>query len=61
MPIDTFNRFLVASNGDGVVLLRPAPKRLSKEEALNLAAYLVCCSLATDEEWSAVLTAVRNT
>ena len=35
------NQFLVAVQGDNIVLLRPVPQCLTKDDALNLAAWLV--------------------
>lgn len=58
--IDTTNKFLVASQGDDFVFLRPVPQKLSKDDALLLAAYLVAMT-ADDARWDRVLTAVSNT
>lgn len=58
--IDTANIFLVGAKGDEIVIMLP-PYRVSKERALLLAAYLVTVSGATDEEWHAVLDAVKST
>lgn len=59
--IDTTNKFLVSSGGaDGsIVFLRPLPQRLSQDDALLLAAYLVAM-VADSDKWEAVLTAVEN-
>ena len=57
--IDTTNRFFVGVQGDAVVLLRPV-QRLSKDDALNLAAYLVALT-DMNNEFPAILEAVRNT
>lgn len=40
MTIDTLNRFLVTSNSGQVIVMRP-PTRMTRAEALNLAAWLV--------------------
>ena len=40
------NKFFVGIQGDTIVLLKPVPQKLTKEEALNLAAWLV--ALADD-------------
>ena len=58
--IDTFNKFLVAGGGDGLVFLKPVPLRLSEADALLLAAYLVTM-VGDDEQWGRVLKAVQNT
>lgn len=39
--MDTTNKFLVSTQGEHVVVMLPLPPRLTREEALNLAAYLV--------------------
>lgn len=57
--VDTFNKFLVASNGDGVTFLRPLPQRLSADDALLLAAYIVAI-VADEDKWKAILTAVES-
>lgn len=57
--IDTANRFLVGARGDDLVILRFA-RSVTKEEALNLAAWLV--ALADSKgEFPAILEAVQNT
>jgi hypothetical protein len=59
--IDTTNRFLVGTDGIGITFpLIAVPRRLSKADALNLAAWLV--ALADDgNEFPALLEAVNNT
>lgn len=58
--IDTTNYSLVGTNGDDIVFIRPLPQRLTKERALNLAAYLV--AMADDNnQFPAILEAVQNT
>ena len=57
--IDTTNRFLVSMAGRDIVFLRPLPQRLSEDDALLLAAYLVAM-IADSDKWEAVLTAVEN-
>jgi len=59
----TLNRFGVAATGDKLVLLFPLPPRLSREDALLLAAYLVCLMDQTEDHagFHRVLTAVENT
>ena len=60
-PIDTFNKFLVGVRGDDFVFLQPLMlQRLSKADALLLAAFIVAIN-DDDEEWQRVLTAVQNT
>lgn len=59
--IDTLNRFMVGARGDNITIMRFSPL-LSKEEALNLAAYLVCLAdnSPTHEEFHKVLSAIKN-
>lgn len=40
MPINTANKFLVASNSQGIVIMTD-PRKLTYDDALLLAAYLV--------------------
>jgi hypothetical protein len=58
--IDTTNKFVVCVKRDHVAILNP-PTFMTKEEALNLAAYLVTLSFASREEFLAVLDAVEST
>lgn len=58
--IDTTNKFLVGAHGDSLVFLRPVPQRLSHQDALLLAAYLVSM-VGDDELWLRTLQAVQNT
>jgi len=39
--IDTSNKFMVGLGGESIIFLRPIPPSMSKEDALNLAAYIV--------------------
>lgn len=60
--VDTFNKFFVGLGGvDEIVFaLRPVPQRISKADALILAAWLV--ALADDQqEFGKILEAVQNT
>ena len=45
--IDTTNRQLVAVQGDHVLILNP-PTKMTKEEALVFAAWIVCLADTTD-------------
>ena len=58
-----FNKWLIGSQGDMIVVGRPmAAARMSKEEALELAAWLV--AIASDnieEDFKTVLNEVLNT
>ncbi len=62
-PVDTLNKFLVAVNGETILLMNPPRVPISKADALLLAAYLV--TLADDDElgprFPGVLKAVQNT
>lgn len=59
--INTFNKFMVASQGSEIVFLRLLPTRISQEDALLLAAYLVAMSEKPYEEFQKVFEAVCNT
>jgi hypothetical protein len=59
VPIDTANLFRVGVIGGDLVVLRPF-SRLTRAEALNLAAYLVALA-DTKEEFPALLKAVLDT
>ena len=61
MTIDTVNTFLVARQGDAVIVQNPR-RRMTPDEALNCAAWLV--ALAEHDAQHAfddVLKAIRNT
>ena len=63
MPtIDTFNKFLVSVKAANVIVLKPpeVAQPMNKEECLNLAAYLVTLSGATNEEFDETLKAVQR-
>jgi len=60
-PFDTFNKFFVAAQADKIVLLNPPRAPLTKNDALNLAAWLVCLSMATPDEWQEAIEAVEST
>ncbi len=60
--IDTFNKFFVGIGGDNniVFTMGPPPPRISKADALILAAWLV--AMADDKrEFGKILEAVNNT
>ena len=55
------NIFAVGALGDKVAILRPPPSYLSKEEALNLAAWLVALStMDSEKEFLPLLAEVEN-
>lgn len=55
------NKFAVGLQGENVMVMFPVPQRLSKKDALNLAAWIVVLAADDDEEWEAMLEMVRNT
>jgi hypothetical protein len=57
--IDTTNRCMIASWGDDLIFMR-APGRVSKAQALVIAAYIVSM-VGDDEAWQQTLDAVQNT
>jgi hypothetical protein len=63
MTIDTTNQHLIARQGDSLVVLLPIEGRLTKQEALTIAAWLVVqadSDMGDGPEWKATLTAVLN-
>jgi hypothetical protein len=59
--IDTFNRFMVgasASSPSRIQVARPPLGSISREEALNLAAWLVAMTDPARQEFDALLKAV---
>lgn len=58
--MNTFNKFMVSVGQNEIVFLRPVPQKISKEDALLLAAWLV--ALADDDnQFDNVRTEVANT
>ena len=61
MEVDTTNKWLIGTQfGTGdFVFIRPVPQRLTKQDGLLLAAWLVSMA-ADDEAWDRTLKAVQN-
>lgn len=59
--IDTFNKFAVGMQAGDIALLNPPPRRITRQDALLLAAYLVCMADPSGEEFPKVLEAVQST
>lgn len=60
--IDTSNLpFMVAMQGDKIVIMRPPTRPLTIDEALNLAAWLVALSDPLGERFNKMLQAVLST
>ncbi len=66
--IDTVNEFLVASTQGGLVIMNPPRGRITSDQAIRLAAYLVVMSeydfasaKKTEPTFEEVLEAVKNT
>lgn len=57
--INTVNKFMIGTQGDSYLFLRPVPQRISKDDALVLAAYIVAMN-CNEEEWQAVYQAVLD-
>lgn len=57
--MDTMNKFLIGLNGDDLVFLKPVPQRLSKEDSLLLAAWLVAM-VADVDQFMEMLKAIEN-
>jgi hypothetical protein len=60
--IDTFNKFMVAAQGDHLTLLNPPMpgQRFTRNEALILAAYLVSMADPGSVRFHQILEAVQN-
>jgi hypothetical protein len=55
------NKFAVGLQGESIMVMFPVPQRLSKADALNLAAWIVVLAAEGDEEeWEQMLETVRN-
>lgn len=62
MEIDTTNKFIVAAQGDAIRVMRPhMATAMSKDDALNLAAWLVALADPGGERFAQVLVAVCGT
>jgi len=59
--VDATNKFFVGSRADGVMILRQPVGPLSQADALNLAAWLVALADPSEDEFPAMLAAVRST
>lgn len=57
--VDTTNHFLVGLKGDDVAIAI-FPALITKERAVNLAAWLVVMSDVSDEDFEALVVAIRN-
>jgi hypothetical protein len=57
--IDVTNKFGIARTNGEFVFLLPVPRRLSEDDALLVAAYIVAMC-ANTERWKAILSAVCN-
>lgn len=59
---DTLNKFMVAGQGDKVVIMNfPPRRRLSREEALSLAAWIVALADPSGKDFQVYLDAVLET
>ena len=57
--IETFNKFMVACQGDDLVLMMPPRGKITQADARNLAAWLVALS-GGEEKFAPVLEAVES-
>jgi hypothetical protein len=63
MPMDTLNKFAVGAIGDQLMVLALSPKRLTKDDALNLAAWLFTMADLEDtraDEFAELVKAIRE-
>lgn len=61
MDIDTTNRFAVGLRGDDEIIVLRLGQRLTREDALNLAAYLVAVADSSRKDFDRLLAAVLAT
>jgi hypothetical protein len=57
---DVFNRFFVGAVAEDIAFMLPIPQRMSKAEALNLAAWIVALADPTREKFDALHKVVIN-
>jgi hypothetical protein len=53
------NLFFVSAQGDNIVTLRPVPQKMTRDQALNLAAWIV--AITNETEFKITLLAVQRT
>jgi hypothetical protein len=60
--IDSSNMlFMVAAHGENIVVMRPPVAPITRDQALNLAAWLVALADPLGEQFAKVLKAVQST
>jgi hypothetical protein len=59
--MDTTNHFWVGLRGQEIVIARQIRGAMTKEAALNLAAWLVVLADVNDEKFNALLAEIRST
>lgn len=59
--VDTFNKFGVGMQAGDIAMLNPPPRRITRQDALLLAAYLVCMADPAGDQFPKVLEAVQST
>lgn len=58
--LETGNKFMIGVQGESLIPMMPLPRKLSKADALNLAAWLVALA-DEDDQFAALLERVKNT
>lgn len=53
------NEFFVCASGDNIVIMKPVPAKMTRDQALNLAAWIV--AITNEDEFKKVYKAVCNT
>lgn len=53
------NMFFVGARGHDILIMRQVPNKMTREEALNLAAWIV--ALSDEDEFAEALKKVQNT
>lgn len=58
--IETFNKYMVAVNGQGIVIMNPPRYPMSSADAILLAAWLISLADPGDDKFKAILGAVQG-
>lgn len=58
---DTMNHFVIGTTGDGTLVSHVLRRSFTKDQALNLAAYLVVISGVEREEFNGLVSAIEGT
>ena len=59
--METLNKFIVGAMADQIVIMNPPRAPISREDALLLAAWLVAIADPIEDDFHAILNAVKDT